>query len=173
MTRPVIFIMAGMLPLAWSTPCPTISNTTFQLADMLVQWAAGQNIQHGIQFEDVNGDGLVDMIYGWENAGYAPLCVYINTGYAWVQQNTSAAFDCATSATLLVRDTKISFKKHSVKQFREAVAAEFGLAVELIEVRDRDGFKHGSATSISDFFPSGFELSIVANGTSREAYICP
>ena len=103
------------------------------------------------------------------------MCVYINTGIAWVLENTtddSSQASCAASTKLLVRDTEISFKKHSVGQFRQAVATEFNLDVNNVTVRSKRGLKQGLSTFVSELFPAGFELTITSDGVS-EKYSCP
>lgn len=103
------------------------------------------------------------------------MCVYINTGIAWVLENTtvdSSSTSCATSTKLLVRDTEISFKKHTVGQFRQAVATEFSLKVDNIIVRSKRGLKQGLSTFVSELFPAGFELTIMTDGAT-EKYSCP
>lgn len=175
------FMCMGFLAvrLALSSPCPVVSNTSFVLADVLVEWAANTNIEHGVQFEDVNGDGLADMIYGWDDgSSSSTTCVYLNTGYSWVQQGTTAG-DCAATSFLLVRDTYIPFKKHSVGQLRQVVAAEFGLRTEDVAVLGRNGLKYAQTTPLGDLFPRGFEVHIAEasgkrlGGTVPEVYTCP
>lgn len=168
--------------LAIGTPCPAISNTTFQLADVLVEWEANTNIQHGIEFEDVNGDGLADMIYGWDDGSNVYItCVYLNTGYSWVQQGSEADIGCAATTFIRVRDTHISFKKHSVGQLRQTVAVEFGLRTEDVAVLGRGGVKFGQTTQleVSDLFPKGFEVHVRDSGSAGnrdvvpDVYSCP
>ena len=169
-----------LVGLAIGTPCPAISNTTFQLADVLVEWEANTNIQHGIEFEDVNGDGLVDMIYGWDDGSNVYItCVYLNTGYSWVPQGgeIESSIGCAATTFIRVRDTRISFKKQSVGQLRQTVAAEFGLRTEDVAVLGRGGVKFGQTTLVGDLFPKGFEVHIRDLAGNRdvapEVYSCP
>ena len=139
---------------------------------------SGQDVDHGIQFQDVNGDGLIDMMQGYAcdpcpgSPGYN--CVYLNTGIAWVLQTgtSHATRDCAADAALLVRNTSMTFKKQTVGQLREAVAAEFGLDVASVSVRCKQGINQGRTKQISDLFPLGFELTI-AGGEDAEIYSCP
>ena len=43
----------------------------------------------GLRIADVNGDGLPDLIYGYENISYVPsYAAYINTGNGWVSSST-------------------------------------------------------------------------------------
>lgn len=163
------------------TACPSLPTTSFSLADVLTERInQDQVFDHGVQFQDVNGDGLVDMLYGYfcdpcNSEDFN--CVYLNTGYSWILQNStlSSAFDCSANAALLVRDTTIPFKKHTVGQFRNAVAAEFSLDVPLITVRCKSGLKRGLLTPMSELFPRGFELSISDRTGSpmAEKYSCP
>lgn len=53
-----------------NTACPPLASSTYySIVDVFTEWAASTNIQHGVQFEDINGDGLVDMMYGWDSGG--------------------------------------------------------------------------------------------------------
>jgi hypothetical protein len=163
--------------------CPALPSTYFQLADVFQEFESPStpNIDHGLQFEDVNGDGLVDMLYGWDNSDHDAhpfICIYINTGHSWVLQNVSGhgalVMDCAASASLFIRDTEITFLKQTVGQFRQAVADEFSLSVDNVVVLSKSGFKQGKSTPLSRLFPAGFELSIFGEGDKAlETYTCP
>ena len=175
-----LLVIACVIVECSGTACPSLPTTSFSLADVLTERinVQGQVFDHGIQFQDVNGDGLVDMLYGYfcDPCNLEDFnCVYLNTGYSWILQNAtlSAAFDCSANAALLVRDTTIPFKKHTVGQFRNAVAAEFGLDVSSITVRCKSGHKRGLLTPMSELFPTGFELTIDDGSQKAEKYSCP
>jgi hypothetical protein len=170
---------------AWGlTPCPVLSSSSYALPDVFTTWVQGNpgsNQDHGIQFQDINGDGLVDMLYGLDNNDDHTIfeCVYLNSGFSWALQNVSSR-DCTATATVQVRHVEFSFKKHTVGQFKDSVAADLGLDTKKVIVRNKRGVQQGSARLMSDLFPSGFvvEISPVTGPSSEkqstvETYSCP
>ena len=168
----VVFL--SFVALVRATPCPDLPTTYYELAGTFSTWTGQTTIDGGLQFQDINGDGLAEMLYAYGNdpSDFSFSCVYLNTGYAWVLQNTTATRSCSSSSTLLVRGTEILFRQHSVLQFRQAVADEFGLRVDDVEVRSRLGARQGRSTPMAFLMPHGFELSI-RGAKLREVYSCP
>ena len=61
------------------------SPTAFVLPDVISVWAAGNgNIDTGVRLEDINGDGLADVLQGWnDNSLPTTICIWLNTGCGW------------------------------------------------------------------------------------------
>jgi hypothetical protein len=85
-------------------PCPWLSPTTFQLPSVFSYWIQNVNADVGLQITDINGDSLVDLVYGWEDQSGSPyithMCIYLNTQCGWVLQANYTGPDssCATSS---------------------------------------------------------------------------
>lgn len=80
------------LSIAYATDCPALPPTAFTLPDVLSvkdsdEHGNGMLVNHGIDFVDVNGDGLSDLVWGYgdtfvgETTHYA--CIYLNTACGW------------------------------------------------------------------------------------------
>ena len=123
----------AFLALATSTTasCPPTPPSSFSLPQWTTQWEGTQGNQDGgIQFIDVSGDSLPDLVFGYSNAISPPLnCIYINTQCGWVLQANYTGPDnsCLPASSIYMRGIDISFAGLTVKQFALDVAEQFGL----------------------------------------------
>ena len=91
----VIFPLAFICLQCDASSCLSLPPTAFTLPDILSakdsdEHGNGMVVNHGIEFVDVNGDGLADLVWGYgdtfpsETSSYA--CIYLNTGCGWGKQ---------------------------------------------------------------------------------------
>ena len=141
--------MRALLILGWAcvvafTQCPVISSTSFELADVFLQWSSANSVsvlQRGVQFIDINGDSLPDQLLGTadliDRPNYVWQCVYLNTGCAWVPQANYTGPDnsCAHPTAVNIRGIQWPLKKLTVKQFTTDISDFYGLRRADVTVR--------------------------------------
>jgi hypothetical protein len=107
------------------------SPTTFYLPDVFTTWAASgngnlANIDIGIRMEDINDDGLVDLLKGFDDSGIV-VCIWLNTGCGWVPQAnyTGPITTCLPAAHVIARGVSFSWTSTTtVGAFIEDVRGE-------------------------------------------------
>lgn len=149
--------------------CSPLPPDAFELPDFLttVNLANGAyyNIQNGIQFVDINGDSLPDVVYGLgQSQGNSYSCVYLNTGCGWVLQAnyTGPVFTCISPTPLAIdlRGIEFPFKALTVKDFVVHVAEFFELSKTSVEVRvgGAQGKRQGPTRAMDELVNVGFHV---------------
>ena len=173
--RALVLLTTAALTMA---QCPALPTASYALASPFTMWTGSTNLDYGMQFQDIDGDGLAEMLHGYEaQEGQQTTCVYMNTGVAWVLSTSAQMANRSCSETLVVRDTEFPIAKHTVGQLRQAVADEFDIAVDSIIVRSKLGIKQAKPMPMADLIRVGFELTISPSPESArahsEVFSCP
>ena len=123
----------------------------------------------GVQLADVNGDSLVDVVFGYNDmATGSPSfnCIYINTQCGWVLQANYTGLNnsCLPASKISVRNIAISFAGLTVKQFVLDVMEQFDLiSRSAVVVRlAQSGQEQGLNCAMDDLAatPGGFTVHL-------------
>lgn len=134
-------IACALAHVAGGTPCPILPPGQYTLPNVFSSYVNPPfNVDEGLQLTDINGDGLVDAVWGWSD-GFASVtyqCVYLNTQCGWVLQAnyTGPVFSCIAPSPLAVelRGVVFPFKGLTVKAFVAEVAEYFGIRKQDVAV---------------------------------------
>jgi hypothetical protein len=92
------------------------SATTFYLPDPFTEWASAgngnlANMDNGVRMEDLNDDGLVDVLQGYSLSDVNTICIWLNTGCGWVPQAnyTGPVSSCLPAAHVIARGVSFSW----------------------------------------------------------------
>lgn len=151
--------------------CPELPPTAFVLPDVLSTVNANwQQFEHGVQFIDINGDSLPDLIQGFQsdmNPSSTSSCVYINTQCGWVLQAnyTGPVSSCLPSSVMVIKNVDVPFRGMTVGSFRSAVASEFLADVASVQViASKTGRVQASFMQMEDVATSEQGFDVVING---------
>ena len=124
------------------------------------------SLDTGLRTEDVNGDGLPDLLWAfWSNLGAAwggsqyQQCIYINTGTGWTLSTNATA---GARRSVDVHGVRAFLSGLTVGEFVKTMADELGLATGSVEVRSCDGqVRHWRATRMDRLAASeGFTVYV-------------
>ena len=164
-----IFILGALTVAVTGDPCMPTSAAYFQLPGATTTWTGSESVDGGIQLIDVNGDSLVDLVFGYSDGPdhHSFDCIYLNTQCAWVLQAnyTGPDYSCITSSPLAihVRGVRMRFKGLSVKDFSAEVAEYFELRRADVEVRvgGPSGELQGPTCLMNELAATGFHVILV------------
>ena len=131
-------------------------------------------IDNGLRTEDVNGDGLVDLLWAYWNqlppaagGSFYVQCVYLNTGSGWSLVNGS------TSLFVDVGGVRALIANVSVGEFATSMARELGVAAGAVEVRSRDGkVRYWQQARLDRLATTCEGFSVYVNGVIEADYHC-
>ena len=129
-----------------------------------------QQFEHGIQFMDINGDSLPDLIQGFQsdmNPSSTSLCVYLNTQCGWVLQAnyTGPVSSCQPSSVMTINNVDVPFRGMTVGSFRSAVASEFLADAASVQViASKSGRVQASFVRMEDIATAEQGFDVILNG---------
>lgn len=130
------------------------------------------NQDRGIQFQDINGDGLVDVMQGF---GQVPstnvMCIWLNTGCGWVPQAnyTGIISSCLPSTLVDVGGIEFDFAGMTVSQFVSDIARELLVKREEVTIVSAAGKKQSGSVTMDKLATrsGGFVVSVFEAGSSK------
>lgn len=155
--------------------------TAFMLPSTFTTWILdGQtwyNSDNGVQFQDINGDGLVDVMRGYSTFNNGPepdvICIWLNTGCGWVPQaNFTGLLASCLPTSVVVADVIFNFAGMTVAQFTSDVASELELPHKSVRVLSEAGLRHSGSTRMDTLAaqPEGFFVDVKDGPKGRRTH---
>ena len=169
----VVLANLGCGALAQDTGCSfEWSATQFLLPSPFTTWQGTEgNMNQGLQFVDINGDGLVDVL-----KGFTPplvICIWLNTGCGWVPQSnyTGPVSTCQPSTTFVLGGTEFDFEGMTVAQLTGDVARELAVSEAAIRVTT-SGRRQSGSVRVEKLAarPEGFIVDLEASGVTERVH---
>ena len=170
-------LAAGMARIASArigdSNCESHGNATqFILPSAFSAYVNNENVDLGVRLEDINGDGLVDLLQGYyANSSPETYCIWLNTGCGWIPQASYVGplTSCLPSTALAISNVVFHFKGMTVAEFTADVSRE--LATTSVRVATSNGMRYSGSVLMETLAgqTDGFWVDVM--GTERVHFV--